>query len=484
MTSSLRGAGISEAIGFLLILAVITITLSVYLLYLIPSMGRENEISQMSDVKERFTEYKLNIDSLWTSGQCTTAFGPALTLGSGVDTGILSFFPFFSPAKGGAVLALNQRAENITITSDSLFLVNSLGFTDGGVVPVSPASNTLYVNTMPQHFYININESDLYNQSGVLIDGPSWDVWVNSTPNYNYYTQANISLNATRGGTIESYWFTSNRTLISTDITVNTLSNNNLPLVNNLVVIRRISALKVYPVDLMSPVYGISTTFQNPQTIWISKSDSSICATYLINYGYTPSGINTTYPMGSIEFRSNNLYYTPQTYYYQLGGVFLEQDNGSISEVPPSISLSMVNSIPIVNIGEILIQGGVMTTNMSGSGPITVTSAVTGITAAPLLPGTNNTRWVNLTIKAANNNTAEMWNQTFKQLANQGGLTSYSNGRAGNVTFLYITGDPTTYGVQLSLTQVNVSADYVLQYTFGGFSRSWQGVPGFPAPTP
>ena len=483
MAAHSRGKGISEAVGFLLILAVLIVTLSIYLMYLLPAMGRESEISQMSTVKERFTEYKLNIDSLWTNNQCTTTFGPALTLGSGTDTGIMSFFPFFAPAKGGSVLALDQRAENITITSSSLFLVSSGGSAGTGVIGISPTSLTL--NTTPLHFYINMNTSDLGNQSGVHIDGPGWDVFVNITPNYNYYNNITINWNSTTGN-IDSYSYTKNSPLLmSTDITVNTLFNN-LPVANNLVVDDSIKANTVYPVDLMTPVYGISNSFQSPQTIIVSASSTTILsATYLISNGYSPQTYTTTLPMGSIEFRSNNLYYTPQTYYYQLGGVFLEQSDGSSAEVPPSISITMVNSSPVVKIGEILIQGSVTDANMSGSGPITLTSAVTSIAPLPLVPG-NNTQWVNVTIQAASANAASMWNRTFYTLASQGlGATSssFTTGVAGNLAFLNITGDPTTYGVQLSLTQVNVSADYSMEFTFGGISRSWQSVPGFPAQT-
>jgi len=99
MTTSHREEGISEAIGFVLILAAVIFALSIYLLYMMPAMGRENEIVQMNAVKDSLTEYKLNIDTLWTSRQCTTDFGPALTLGSGETGGILGFFPFPSSGK-------------------------------------------------------------------------------------------------------------------------------------------------------------------------------------------------------------------------------------------------------------------------------------------------------------------------------------------------------------------------------------------------
>ena len=179
----------------------------------------------------------------------------------------------------------------------------------------------------------------------------------------------------------------------------------------------------------MTPVYGISTQFQNPQSLLISESDTFVPGSSLIIYGYSPSVSSITLPLGSIEYRSNNLYYTPQTYYYQLGGVFLEQTDGDTMEIPPSVSLSMLNTSPVVKIGEILLQGSVTDTQVSGSGPITVTSAVTDIENTPL-PAGNNTQWINLTIQAASTNASAMWLRTLRDIADRGGLpvTSYTNG--------------------------------------------------------
>jgi len=485
MTTSRREEGISESIGFVLILAAVIFALSIYLLYMMPAMGRENEIAQMSLVKDSFTEYKVNIDTLWTSRQCTSEFGPAITLGSGETGGILGFFPFLRPVKAGAVLALNQRPENITISSDSYFLVGSGGYTETRAITTSPGTN-LNINITPEHLFVNISTTDLFLQRGVLIDGPGWDVWVNVSPNYGYTRRFNLTIDPATGG-LGGFWYRDEYLWNSSDITVSTYFADT-PVVNNLAVYRGIGAstpLTLYAVDLMSPVYGISSQFQNPQSLWISKSDNTVSGTYLISYGYSPSVSSTTLPLGSIEYRSNNIYYTPQTYYYQLGGVFLEQDDGSTMEIPPSISLSMVNTSPVVRIGKILLQGSVADADVSGSGPITITSAVTDIKNTPL-PAGNNTRWINLTIQASTANASAMWLRTLRDIADRGGLpvTSYTNGSTGNIAFINITGNPQVYDVQLALTSVNVSADYVEEYTSGGISRSWRNVPGYAAPTP
>ena len=53
---------------------------------------------------------------------------------------------------------------------------------------------------------------------------------------------------------------------------------------------------------------------------------------------------------------------------------------------------------------------------------------------------------------------------------------------AGNYAFINITGSSQAYNVQLAITKVNVSADYVNEYNPGGISQSWLSVPGYAAP--
>jgi hypothetical protein len=78
-----------------------------------------------------------------------------------------------------------------------------------------------------------------------------------------------------------------------------------------------------------------------------------------------------------------------------------------------------------------------------------------------------------------------MWNRTFRDLADRGGVPvgAYTTGTAGNNAFLNITGNPQIYDIQLSITRVNVSADYVNEYSPGGIARSWRNLPGYIPPT-
>ena len=56
---------LSEVIGFILLLGVLTAAMALWMMYIVPANGRVAEISHMDDVKNQFTNYKISLDSLW-----------------------------------------------------------------------------------------------------------------------------------------------------------------------------------------------------------------------------------------------------------------------------------------------------------------------------------------------------------------------------------------------------------------------------------
>lgn len=60
-----REDALSEIIGFVLILALIVVASTLYLMYVVPAEGREDEIEHMNQVKDRFVSYKTSVDGLW-----------------------------------------------------------------------------------------------------------------------------------------------------------------------------------------------------------------------------------------------------------------------------------------------------------------------------------------------------------------------------------------------------------------------------------
>jgi hypothetical protein len=465
MLRARREKGLSEIIGFILILATIVIAVALYLTFGIPAQGREGEIQHMDLIKDRFVEFKINLDSLWSNRQCGTAIGTSFPLGTGggATTGSFSIIPILAPAKTSATLALNQRPEYITISQDSYMMVNTGGVNETGVIQtVSPATTTLTFNMTPRYFFINITSSDLLLKHGVHIQpttGSAWEAWVNLTPVYTFSRRFNI----TNGTGIDWYkiysfkeWSESrwNRT----DVTVSTWDGG-IPVMQDQIVYKSAAVSpSAYIVDLMNPAYGISADLGatlSPQTITASRSDSTIIASFLTNYSYWPTKSSQSWTMGSLEYDSQNEYWISQHYFYQMGGVFLEQDDGNTVKVPPAITFSLSGGIPVVKINQLLLSGSGV---IEGSSPVQVTSSVSDITDTRMATG-NNTRFVNVSIRALSTNAALMWQHVLQDAADKAGFPTsyYTNNTAGVESFLNVSPDRKIYGVQLSLSKVTVN---------------------------
>jgi hypothetical protein len=210
-----------------------------------------------------------------------------------------------------------------------------------------------------------------------------------------------------------------------------------------------------YIVDLMNPAYGISSDLGSTQSLKAATSDWTINASYITNYSYWPMQTSQSWTMGSLEYDSGNQYWIDQHYYYQMGGLFLEQSDGTTVKVPPAITFALSNGIPLVKINQILLSGSGVN---EGSGPIQVTSSVSRITDTKMVSG-NNTRFVNISVRTLSNNAAMAWNRTLLDAANKAGFPAsyYTSNTAGIETFMNITPYPKIYGIRLSLNTVNVT---------------------------
>ncbi len=138
-----------------------------------------------------------------------------------------------------------------------------------------------------------------------------------------------------------------------------------------------------------------------------------------------------------------------------MGGVFLEQDDGNTVKVPPAITFSMTNGIPVAKVNQILLSGSGV---VEGSSPVQVTSSVSDITDTRMATG-NNTRFVNVSVRALSTNAALMWLHALQDAADKAGFPTnmYTNNTAGVESFLNITPSKNIYGVRLSLNKVTVN---------------------------
>jgi len=124
MPSRPRDDGLSEVVGFVLILGLIVVALSLYQIYGVPAAGREDEIAHMNAVKDRFVDYKIALDSLWINSLNTTRSAEGVTLSTAFDLGTMGgstqgggvLFPVLAPIPSGGKVSVNEHQDRLTIT--------------------------------------------------------------------------------------------------------------------------------------------------------------------------------------------------------------------------------------------------------------------------------------------------------------------------------------------------------------------------------
>lgn len=108
---------LSEVVGFVLLLGVIVAAFSLWLTYVVPSEGREGEIDQMNAVKDRFTDYKTSLDSLWVNNQTGITLSTSFDLGTGGGNTEASglFIPLLKPRSSSATLSVADFGDRFTV---------------------------------------------------------------------------------------------------------------------------------------------------------------------------------------------------------------------------------------------------------------------------------------------------------------------------------------------------------------------------------
>ncbi|WP_440949441.1 hypothetical protein [Methanosphaerula subterraneus] len=264
--------GLSEIIGFVLILGLIVVASTMYLLYVVPAEGREDEIVHMNQVKDLFVEYKGTLDSLWMN----------------------------------SISNLTDHRLAGTMISTSFDLGTAGGNTQAGGVFLS------FMKPQGSPALMSAGKTDL-------------------------------------DGTL--------RILASTN-------NNN-------------------------------TTSQKELA---------------------------TIPMGSLSYQSQNVYWIQQTYYYQMGGIFLNQsDGGSIVAAPAVAVYPIVENgtdasytIPKVSIAGLNISGR---GSIGGTGPLRVDTRLTENIGDTITNGP----YTNVTVLAVMNTSAgaRLWDRVFRNAGKQ-----------------------------------------------------------------
>ncbi|MGV8107965.1 IPT/TIG domain-containing protein [Methanospirillum sp.] len=121
MSGRVSEDGLSEVIGFILILGLLVVVLSLYVTYVVPSEGRTHEIEQMDYIKQQFLDYKLSTDALWLNNQIGASISQSIRMGTGEATtsGMFGGFSLVSPVGSSGSVMVNpmERSERMHITA-------------------------------------------------------------------------------------------------------------------------------------------------------------------------------------------------------------------------------------------------------------------------------------------------------------------------------------------------------------------------------
>lgn len=164
-----RDDGLSEVVGFVLLLGVIVVALSLYQVYGVPAAGRENEIAHMNQVKDRFVDYKIALDSLWINAIHTNRSTEGVTLSTSFDLGTGGgytqgggvLFPVLAPIPSGGTVSVNKSPDTLTIlrNGEEKFVLAPMG-------EVSYQSNNNY--WIQQRYFYQMGGLFLEQDSGTI----------------------------------------------------------------------------------------------------------------------------------------------------------------------------------------------------------------------------------------------------------------------------------------------------------------------------
>lgn len=474
---------LSEVIGFVLILALITTALSLYLVYGVPAQGRENEILHMGVVKDQFVEYKVGLDSLFTNNLVGTTTSNTFSLGTGggYTQGANSIFPIMSPVSSGGIFMINRRTtlpETLSITSNS-YITGTGSFS----VPLpAPANFT------PNHVYVDISgiqQADLsrIQKFGVKVNTTKWIATVNLTPQSTYYIDyigktgsSQVLCDAIQQNGTSIYISGAAATCLvpaykynytGTDLTIS-IKKGSVVTMENYPVFKNVKSGTSYTVDLMDTSYGLNSVTLPGDSIGIVVDQplGSITGTGNITYDFTEQSSYTNPPitLGAIEYRADNNYWIPQTYYYQMGGVFLSQSDGSTTyKLPPEISFSydQASKISTVNINALAITNPSGGSVVGGNSPVQIKTTLMSNNALPYAVGTVNTRSIRIGVNTEDDQARVMWKNYFNYTARAANLPNAVTGNTTSESYIIINGyDPSETGETFDINVIAKNATY------------------------
>lgn len=456
---------LSEVIGFVLILGIITAAFSLYLVYGVPMQGRENEILHMNDVKDQFVAYKIGLDALSVNHATGTTVSDSFTLGTGggYTQGSNSIIPILSPVSSSGTLGINQPNTNASFTiSSSSYITNTTTMKSDDPITITSSTSHFVYPTAPSRIMINLQTTSDWNEhnpGSILINGSNWNAAISITP--NIANCLNYTLNATTNTVSSTFLPNCN----GTDLTV-TVVKNNVKSLDRSVVYSNIYRNTNYSINLLDPAYGLSSAIVYPETLTFSKSGSNITyttATAQYTYQYQ-SNYSYSVPLGSLSYNAKNNYWIPQTYYYQMGGVFLSQSDGITYKLPPEITFANNGNgnitVNIVALAYDPANSGIV----GGNSPVQVSTSLNpnsgDLPYASIGPNTFN---ASINITTPDPNAITMWKNYLNSTANQSGGIPFNYYTVGNTTtgsYIFLNGNWANDGnphITLNVKTANLS---------------------------
>ena len=197
---------LSEIVGFVLVLALIVVASTLYLMYVVPAEGREDEIEHMNQVQDRFVSYKTSVDGLWmrslaefsATGTRGVSLSTSFDLGTGggntQSTGL--FLSFMKPIGTAAKMRtqLGMPADDPVEDRVGLMIDNEYLF------PAQDAAgeDTWYevpLGSLSYHTdnYYWIQQNYYYKLGGLFLEQPGEGVSVKVAPPIAIYQVTNAS---------------------------------------------------------------------------------------------------------------------------------------------------------------------------------------------------------------------------------------------------------------------------------------------------
>ncbi|MBN1167623.1 MAG: hypothetical protein JXA44_10925 [Methanospirillaceae archaeon] len=312
----------------------------------------------MTYIKTEMMGFKTAIDTIIANEKVNSPIASTFELSTqpGSAEGAFSILPLSSFVSSSGSLQVNQRKDTLTIRVGGYYEnYNQMVNTNYKFEDLFTGTRA-YLNLTPKHLLVNYTVNDLDNPTTFRISAHNWTADINVKPRYLLNT-SEFLLGQNPVWTETQYDLIIN---VSKNLTPFN-SNAFFPTITNLIIKENIkeagNPLCSDPecnttIDLYDGAYGIVDDLKITDDVVFTLGSES--ESFYLSHLRTPSyqepepipTIKKTPPpqphdIGSFEFISDNRYWIEQNYLYEMGALFLWQDEGKTVIMAPPIGLTV-----------------------------------------------------------------------------------------------------------------------------------------------